>query len=1222
MMIVIGMARRGWRFLSLLIPLLLLLGLAAATARSSPSLRSMVTINTLDDGADANPADCICATSDQLCSLRAAIETANACAGPDTIQFGISGVIAPYYPLPPLADSSGGVTIDGYSAPGASPNSAPIGAPVNAVITVILDGSQRSFDGLTMTSNGNVVRGLAILNFDGEVGAPYYSGIVISGGRQNVIAGNFLGLAPDGSHGSSYQRAGVDVRALSKLNRIGGLQAADRNVISGNRYAGVRIEGNLALTNTVQGNLIGLAPDGATLLPGSEQLYGVHLANIAYDNLVLDNVISGNRVAGVVMSHSAGGNQVSGNLIGPQINGQTVVPGSTQADGVWINSGASNNVVQNNVISANGANGVRISGSGTFRNHLWGNTIGPALGGGQIPGHSQALGVRIMDGATTNEVGGVSAGLGNRVAFNLAGGVTVEGDGTLYNQVHGNDLTGNGAPRRAAATASGDVSDVQTTAHWLDLGADGPTPDDPGDADSGPNNLQNRPVISNVIALINEIQLDLLVDSSPAYALYPLTIDFYRLTDAGDAAPNEQGGHTWIGRVDYESPQTVITPRFIAAFVPSDNSQIVATATDAAGNTSEFTEAATLSQRAFTVTDLGDEPDANAGDCLCSTAGGECTLRAAIESANACAGPHAIGFQVAGVIAPASPLPPLTDSAGLWIDGLSAPGAQANSAGLTSPINAQLTIRLEGSDLVTDGLTIESDNNRIGGLAIAHFTGRGVVLRGSNNSIYSSFVGIEPDGATGSLVQQVGIAVESGAFNLIGGTKPSDRMLVSGNIAAGIVISSAAYSSVVGASIGPDASGIAAVATAEQQVGLWIGGGSHHTGVGVIYPTARPHAMTPEVLTGSSNLISGNRTAGLLLGPGANQTLVLDNLIGPAASGQSALTEGGQNTGVLIEDASNNEIGWLDHSNQISGNDLAGVVIRGANASFNLLRANLIGPALSGSIALSGGHQIAGVIIEEGAHDNGIGDVAGSLATLPRNIVRFNTQDGVIVRGETTIGNRISGNIIIAGSGPALDLNNDGATLNDAADADVGPNRLQNFPEIYAVLHGDPEPGGPESYNPFEVSFRIDTAAIHATYPITVEFFRANSMAGGQPLSYLGATNYQWYDAQSIVSRLVEPVQSTPFWWPIVTTATDAAGNTSEFSEPYCPANYPDVNRSGIVDIADIMIVASLLGRSPYLYDSNCDGLLSLVDLTAIALTWQPCIPGSPAGAGAAGMCD
>src|SRR5688572_33507680 len=74
----------------------------------------------------------------------------------------------------------------------------------------------------------------------------------------------------------------------------------------------------------------------------------------------------------------------------------------------------------------------------------------------------------------------------------------------------------------------------------------------------------------------------------------------------------------------------------------------------------------------YTVNNLGDGADNNPGDDICSTGAG-CTLRAAIMEANAHAGGDAIHFSVAGVIAPGSPLPPITD-ASTQIDGSTAPG--------------------------------------------------------------------------------------------------------------------------------------------------------------------------------------------------------------------------------------------------------------------------------------------------------------------------------------------------------------------------------------------------------------------------------------------------------------------------------------------------------------------------------------------------------------------
>ena len=237
------------------------------------------------------------------------------------------------------------------------------------------------------------------------------------------------------------------------------------------------------------------------------------------------------------------------------------------------------------------------------------------------------------------------ASASNRIAFQMLTAVIVEGSNTRYNRVRRNDLTGNGP---------------STAAPGLDLGADGITPDDGGDGDDGPNSLQNRPVISNVTSIINQMQVDLIVDSSPANALYPLTIDFYQ-AEPGAAPGQVAAGQTWIGSVLYNTPQMVTTQRFTATVIPGNDDLIVATATDAAGNTSEFSQVVPVSQSALGVNDVGDAPDANPDDCLCATTAGVCTLRAALQTANACSGPQAIGFAVAGAIEPATALPALTN---------------------------------------------------------------------------------------------------------------------------------------------------------------------------------------------------------------------------------------------------------------------------------------------------------------------------------------------------------------------------------------------------------------------------------------------------------------------------------------------------------------------------------------------------------------------------------
>ncbi len=68
----------------------------------------------------------------------------------------------------------------------------------------------------------------------------------------------------------------------------------------------------------------------------------------------------------------------------------------------------------------------------------------------------------------------------------------------------------------------------------IDLGDDGVTANDPDDADIGPNNLQNSPVIDLEIVYSNDAAtMSYSVDSDPANSSYPLTVQFF-IADDGE----------------------------------------------------------------------------------------------------------------------------------------------------------------------------------------------------------------------------------------------------------------------------------------------------------------------------------------------------------------------------------------------------------------------------------------------------------------------------------------------------------------------------------------------------------------------------------------------------------------------------------------------------------------------------------------------------------------
>src|SRR5215471_10940261 len=128
------------------------------------ALGTTFTVNDTGDGADANIGDGICDNGHNKCTLRAAIQEANAHAGIDRINFNIPPVpglgltIAPVTQLPDIKE---GVVIDGYSQPGTSPNTQTNGD--NAVLVITLDGVNLgpTGNGLTVKATSEI-EGLAI----------------------------------------------------------------------------------------------------------------------------------------------------------------------------------------------------------------------------------------------------------------------------------------------------------------------------------------------------------------------------------------------------------------------------------------------------------------------------------------------------------------------------------------------------------------------------------------------------------------------------------------------------------------------------------------------------------------------------------------------------------------------------------------------------------------------------------------------------------------------------------------------------------------------------------------------------------------------------------------------------------------------------------------------------------------------------------------------------
>jgi CSLREA domain-containing protein len=529
-----------------------LLALSAGVLTTEPlGAATSFTVDSVADDADASPGDGACATANRGCTLRAAIEEANLRTGPDAIAFDIPGkgvhTIQLGGQLPALEDTSGPTTIDGYTQPGSSPNTDP--SVSNATITVQITSAPGAFAvsrGLYVTSSGNTVRGLALFKLKNP--------ITLYGGDDNTVAGNFVGTDAAGDYAASgYVAAGDGVLMVhgARRNIIGGTSAADRNVVSGNARRGIVASGLRADYNRVINNIVGLGPKGDKRLANIK--HGVDLNSGASQNVVGGaqpgerNVISGNGWTGVEISHLADTveNKVIRNFIGTDATGNgapAYAYNGTQ--GVHLQDKVNNNEVTRNVIGNNRTEGVRIA-QNAFNNLLQYNRIGVSLDG-KTPIPNDDAGVTLGNNSDQNRIGP------NNTIANNPVGVQITTEDSDFNTITLNSIFGN-------------------TQLGIDLRPIGSAnPNDEGDADRGANEQLNFPVIGTATTL-----------SVTGRACGGCTVEVF-LADGGAGAYGE--GKTFVGSATASGAGIFSVPVSGVA----NGRYVTATATDSAGNTSEF----------------------------------------------------------------------------------------------------------------------------------------------------------------------------------------------------------------------------------------------------------------------------------------------------------------------------------------------------------------------------------------------------------------------------------------------------------------------------------------------------------------------------------------------------------------------------------------------------------------------------------------------------------
>lgn len=422
---------------------------AASQPHMSIAAGTTFIVDSKQDEPDGNPGDGVCATSQNKCTFRAALDESNALPGPNQIHFNIlndgncpssattiygyssnfnygGGYVGSYV----ITDD--GLTIDGYTQCQASPNSNEIDG--NADIRIqITNGSGGSAYGLVINSDNNLIRGLSIYGWERNV--------EIREASYNRFSGNFVGMKANGADGNG--KTGIRINFGASYNIIGGTDLADRNIISGNGFEGLDIQGDDVVYNHIINNYIGVKQDGKTHLKNEAD--AVDLAERAAYNwvggIMLDavgqpildengrtiadpkkrNIIAGNSQDGIEISHKLETqyNHFVGNWIGLDAYGNPLGNGD---NGVTFEDQVNNNYVYQNIIVDSAANGVRFYT--VYDNYVYDNWIGVLPDGTPMPngvGNSTkgSSGVYLMGGSTGNQI------FRNTIAYNKEYGIYI-----------------------------------------------------------------------------------------------------------------------------------------------------------------------------------------------------------------------------------------------------------------------------------------------------------------------------------------------------------------------------------------------------------------------------------------------------------------------------------------------------------------------------------------------------------------------------------------------------------------------------------------------------------------------------------------------------------------------------------------------------------------------------------------------------------------------------
>lgn len=873
-------------------------------------------------------------------SLRQAILEANSVVLPESvlIRFDISlgmfmfPVINPTSPLPTLLRP---MTIDGTTQPNFA----------RVAVQGINAGADA--DGLHLGPNadGSIIRGLVLNSWTDD-------GIEFEQCDNAVVAGCWIGIDfLIGLIDLGNMQAGVHINNSDGV-QVGGITAADRNIISGNGGNGVWIL-NGSTGNRVIGNYIGTDSAGTVAIPNTNN--GVLIVACS-DNSVGGptgderNTISGNGNGVTILGANARNNRIQTNFIGTDATGQADL--GNLVHGVRINlaqntliggNAPPNRLPPGNVISGNGMAGVLIQSTSVTT--IQGNIIGQNADASLDLANGDE-GIKQEDDPMfpgfdpRGTVIGGRGGMGNIISNNEGSGVWIE-DGTGV-QVQGNSIQGNqgfgvriqtdqnvvGGPSRddGNVIAHNSLSGIRIQSGNANLigGATG---------ESGTYIYGNGEHGIRLSSTANQNRIEGCNigrdDQGVAFgnASYGIVI-------TGNPEDNIVGGtdaaksNTIVGNVD-------------GGVLIEGNAERNRIIGNGIGTSTDIVNKGSYSNlHGVVINDAsnnfigGSEP--GEGNVISGNDGIGVFIHSG--AANNQVQGNLIGLFAAGMV-----------PFGNTTAGISILDSPANLIGGTEP-GARNVISANGDGIFIMGGT-QSGNNRIQGNYIGT-DATGLLDRGNiNNGVFASVADL-----------------------ILGGTESGARNVIAGNNQNGVFLSggSAMDCRVVGNYIGTDVTGQTALENGDD---------------GVLLVTAF-HNQIGGPGAGAGNVISGNAGNGVRLNAFSQHNVVAGNRIGTDAAGNASLGNG--EDAVKIEDAQMNRIGGAlpGAGNILSGTNQYGIWINHPLAKQNRIEGNFIGTNATGSAPL--GNKVSGILITD-ASDN----VIGGASPGSGNVISGNGDSGI-----------------------------------------------------------------------------------------------------------------------------------------------------------------------------------------------------------------------------------